>query len=382
MTHVGLICHGAGTTGNERYMVELIRALLSRDDDLEYTIFYTRESVRHQLGGAGRKVKFQRLRPESAWIRATISLPWTIRRSGVALVHGQYGIPPLTTIPAVVTVADIFVAERPDLYPLLHRLQLLYRIPRALNAAQCVIVPSEFTKQDIVSRYHVDPVKLQVIPLGASERFKLLSRIELERTRNLLHLPNKFILFVGALQPRKNLARLVSAFAAMPSEIRRTNPLLIAGPEGWMYADLQSAAQPLIREGTLRFLGYVGDEEVPALMNLATVFAFPSLSEGFGLPAIEAMRCGACLLAGRAGSLPEIIGEAGMLIDPFDTEAIRQGLTALLEDAPLRERLRERGIARASTYTWDRTAEATAGLYQEILQERGQRRTREIPCPV
>jgi glycosyltransferase involved in cell wall biosynthesis len=115
-------------------------------------------------------------------------------------------------------------------------------------------------------------------------------------------------------------------------------------------------------------------------MNLATVFAFPSLSEGFGLPALEAMRCGACVLAGRAGSLPEIVGDAGMLVDPLDTNDIRRGLAILLQDIALRERLRERGIARASSYTWDRTAEATAALYHDILQESGERLARGVPC--
>jgi glycosyltransferase involved in cell wall biosynthesis len=378
---IGLVCHGGGATGNERYMLELIRALLNRDDDLRYCIFYTHESVRSQLDDPGRQTTFYRLRPKTGWIRATLGLPWAIRRSKVDLVHGQYGTPPFTTVPAIVTVADVFVAERPDMYPLVHRLQLLYRIPRALKAARRVIVPSEFTKRDILSRYRVDPSKLHVIPHGVSDRFRLLSSVELKRVRDRLRLPDTFVLFVGALQPRKNLGRLVKAFGEMPPDLRRTNPLLIAGPEGWMYADLQRAAEPLLRDGTLRFLGYIRDEDVPAVMNLATVFAFPSLSEGFGLPAAEAMRCGACVLAGRAGSLPEIVGDAGMLVDPFDTNDIREGLKVLLANAALRERLRERGFGRASKYTWDRTAEATAALYREILQESGHRLAREVPCP-
>jgi glycosyltransferase involved in cell wall biosynthesis len=380
MTQIGLVCHGGGTTGNERYMVELIRALQRRDDeDLCYTVFYTRESTRAQMG-QGRNTRFYRLRPEAPWIRATLALPWAVRRSGVALVHSQYGVSPLSRVPTVVTVHDIFVADRPEMYPLVHRLQLLYRIPRALTSARRVIVPSEFTRREILSRYRVDPDKLHVIPLGVSDRFKRLPGPSLKSIRERLELPESFVLYVGALQPRKNLIRLVNAFRELPDEMRLANPLLIAGSRGWLNDELDNAAQPLLSEGTLRFLGYLSDEEVPAVMNLATVFAFPSLSEGFGFPAVEAMRCGTCVLAGRAGSLPEIVGDGGLLVNPLDSGDICRGLAVLLENASLRGALRERGVARASLYTWERTAHATVNVYQEILKASGRRQEGEVPC--
>jgi alpha-1,3-rhamnosyl/mannosyltransferase len=360
-------------------MVELIRALLRREEGRDYVVFYTREATRAQIGH-GAVARFHRVRPESAWLRATVTLPLAVRLSRVSLLHGQYGLPPLTDTPAVLTVHDVFVAENPEMYPLVHRLQLQYRIPRALKRARRVIVPSEFTKAEIVSRYGIDPVKIHVIPLGVSDRFQRLPQAQLQGVRDQLRLPCNFVLYVGALQPRKNLVRLVLAFAQLPAEMRRAYPLLIAGSHGWMNDELRRAALPILAEGTCRLLGYLSDEEVPAVMNLASVFAFPSLSEGFGFPAVEAMRCGACLLAGRAGSLPEIVGEAGMLVDPLDTQAMSRGLLTLLENPSLREDLRARGAARSLHYTWDRTASSTVAVYDDVLEECGSRRITEVPC--
>jgi alpha-1,3-rhamnosyl/mannosyltransferase len=266
-------------------------------------------------------------------------------------------------------VHDLFFADCPELYPPVQRLQLHLRVPRALRTARRVIVPSEFTKAEVLTRYGIDDRKIRVIPLAASDGFRRLPPSALVPARERYRLPEQFILFVGALQPRKNLARLIAAFGTLCGETRRRCPLVIAGPPGWMVGDVQAAAAPLVNEGSVRTLGYVPDEDVPPLMNLATIFAFPSLSEGFGLPVVEAQRCGTCVLAGDAGSLPEVVADAGLLVDPLDVGAIAAGLETLLANRELRVELAERGKRRASRYSWNRTAQATAAVYHEVLAE-------------
>lgn len=348
-------------------MYELALALLKRADPLRYTIFCTRESTRAAIASGGGDARFVDVRPEWAVIRSLLSMPLAIRCEHPDLVHSQYSIPRHVQQPAVVTVHDIFVFHRPDLYPWVHRWQLLHRIPRALQKAQAVIVPSEFTRQDIIEHCGVDAKKIRVIPLGIADRFRPLVPDECVAVRSKYDLPPQYVLFVGALQPRKNLARLFRAFAGLPASQRREFPLLIAGVNQWMYDDLRLAAAPLQAEGSIRFLGYTPDRDVPALMSLATVFAFPSLSEGFGFPAVEAMRCGTCVLASSAGSLPELVGDAGVLIEPSDVDAIRDALHLLLEDKERRVTLGARGQQRAAAYTWDTTAAATAAVYCEVL---------------
>jgi glycosyltransferase involved in cell wall biosynthesis len=367
VNHIGLVSHGGTTTGNERYMLELAAALLRRQDGLEYTVFYTRDTVRERIAQAGLAVGFHKLLSESKWLRPSVLLPLAIYRSRVGLIHTQYSVPAFTRVPAVVTVHDVYFARQPQHYPRVQRLQLSYRVPRSLRTARRVIVPSTFTRDDLLELYGLDERKLRVIPHGVSPRFQMLSSSALVPVQEKYRLPAAFILYVGALQPRKNLVRLVMAFGGLSKDLRHTYPLIICGTKRWMYKDLERAAKPLVAEGTLRFLGYADDDDLPQLMNLATVFAFPSLSEGFGFPAVEAMRCGTCVLAGRAGSLPELVQDGGLLVNPMDVSELGAGLEQLLQSMDMRSRLSGRGRVLAEAYTWERTAEQTARVYQEAF---------------
>lgn len=374
--HVGLIAHGGDrVTGNERYILELARALTDRPGDLSYTIFYTSEAARERIGARNGQVRFRRIWPENPWLRLSVGLPMALRGSGVDLIHCQYGLPAFTTIPAVVIVHDVFYARLPSLYPAVQRLQLQYRVPRALQAARRVIVPSEFSKRDILDLYDVDEAKLEVVPLGVDPSFRPMAAAELEPIRRRYRLPEEFLLFVGAFVPRKNLVRLVEAFRELDRPRRHACPLLLVGSRGWMSEPLRRAVEPLVTEGSIRFPGYIPDADLPGLMNLATALICPSLAEGFGFPALEAMRCGTCVVASRVGSLPEHLGDAALWVDPLNLDSIRAGLIRVVDDADLRSRLGAAARARACRFTWERTADAVAGIFRRELARSGDGRT-------
>ncbi len=365
--HVGLIAHRVPTTGSARYMEELLNALISRHPTFEYTLF----TEAHPFKGTDLKPQSHlRLWPvpsRSPWLRQLLGLPLAIRQSRVQLVHSQYALPATVACPAVVTVHDVFFARRPDLYPFVVQTQLRYRVPRALRKARVIIVPSQFTKREILSIYRVPAHKLRVIPHGIASRFRPLPARVVEPVRHRYALPGRFFLFLGALQPRKNLLRLIGAFNSLDRATRRAYPLVICGPPRWMYQEVLHAGQSLVDEGTLRFLGQVPDADVPALFNLATTFVFPSLSEGFGFPVLEAMRCGTPVVAANTGSIPELVGKAAILVDPHDIRQLSEALQFMIDDTGRRTRLSTAGRVRASTYTWASCADLTAAAYEAAL---------------
>jgi glycosyltransferase involved in cell wall biosynthesis len=188
----------------------------------------------------------------------------------------------------------------------------------------------------------------------------------LARVRSAYGLPGEFILFLGSLEPRKNLVRLISAYARLPHALRREVHLVIAGGAGWLNENVKRAA---IEHGVtdwVHFVGYIPDEDLSALYSLATVFAYPSLAEGFGLPILDAMQCGVPVLTSNVSSLPEVTGDAAVLVSPTNVDEIVDGLTRLLESDSLRAQLRERGYRRASQFSWERCARETLAVYQQI----------------
>jgi glycosyltransferase involved in cell wall biosynthesis len=285
-------------------------------------------------------------------------------------------LPPLHRIPAVFTVHDLAFLIHPETHLRSNRAYLAAMMPRYVHAASLVIADSDSTRRDVLARYAVAPDKVRVVPLGVEPTFAPLEPDQARRLVAERHgLAEAYLLFVGTLEPRKNLRALVEAYA----ELRRRRadlPLLaIAGAEGWWYDDLYRLVQRAGLAHRVRFLGRVADAELPALYSAATVFVYPSLYEGFGLPPLEALACGAPVVCADRSSLPEVVGDAALLVAPTDVRALAGALERLLDDEPLRRELRARGLARAARFTWARTAAETLQVYREAIQ-RGPRRGR------
>jgi glycosyltransferase involved in cell wall biosynthesis len=267
--------------------------------------------------------------------------------------------------PALTTVHDLSWLSYPDAHPV-ERVRFLDRhLPRTLERANLVLTDSDFIAAEIASRFAVPRAKIRTVPLGVDASFRPRERDERVTTLAKYGLQDSaYLLVVATLEPRKNLARLVRAYAGLSDALKTRHPLVIVGARGWLSGELERAIAPLEASGSARRLGYVGEEELPLIYAGAHAFAFPSLYEGFGLPVLEAMASGVPVLTSNVSSLPEIAGDTALLVDPLDDEALRRGLERLLEDASWREAAIPRGVARARAYPWSRCVDSTVDAYR------------------
>ncbi len=270
---------------------------------------------------------------------------------------------PLRHIPTVLTVHDLIYERFPRYHKRLNYLFLTRAMPLFVQRATAIIAISQATRRDLERVYGVPREKIHVIYEAPAPHFRPPPPSLIRRVRETYRLPPRYLLTVGTLEPRKNLVRLLRAFADVHAR-GLVDALVIVGAKGWLYEDFfREWARSPVRERVL-LLGYVPDEDLPALYAGATLFVLPSLYEGFGLPVLEAMASGAAVVASRAGALPEVGGRAARYFDPLDVEEMTHVIAACLEDADAREAMREAGRAQAARFSWERTAEETARLYR------------------
>ncbi|MBL8299925.1 MAG: glycosyltransferase [Rhodanobacteraceae bacterium] len=266
--------------------------------------------------------------------------------------------------PCVATVHDISYLRYPQFHPI-ERVRFLERhLPPTLARADALIVDSAYVRDELVNVLGVDLTKLHVVPLGVGAAFRPRDEAAAAVTLAGHGLRWRgYLLVVATQEPRKNLERLVDAYAALPQALRTRLPLVVVGARGWLDATLARRIEPLERRGEVRRLGFVADADLPVIYASALGFAFPSLYEGFGLPLLEAMASGVPVLTSNAASMPEVVGTAALCVDPFDVGAIRDGLQRLIEDQAWREQAVPAGLAQAAGYTWSRTVAATLAVY-------------------
>jgi glycosyltransferase involved in cell wall biosynthesis len=275
--------------------------------------------------------------------------------------------------PMVSTVYDL----SPLLFPEWHTSENRGRFKRKAQLiqehAQAVIAISQHTKRDLVTLLGVADERIHVVYGAADVRYHPLSeRAQVDRVIQKYGLPERdYILYVGTLEPRKNLVRLIEAYGAALARYGETfPPLVLVGGKGWFYEDIFRSVERLGLEQRVIFTGFVDDDDMPALFNGALIFVYPSLYEGFGMPVLEAMACGVPVIASNASSLPEVVGEAGIMVDPMDTDALAAALVALVEDADRRDALRAAGLMKATDFSWERAARETLTVYESVYSDR------------
>ena len=267
----------------------------------------------------------------------------------------------------MVTIHDLGYLHFPRAHRLLDRLYLDLSTRFNARAAAHIIADSQATKRDLVERYGVEPSKISVIYPGYDEEAfqPVREREAIEAVKARYGIAGDYILFVGTIQPRKNLVRLMEAFSLLKRQAADLQ-LVIAGKKGWLYEAIFRRVEELGLEGQVVFTGYVAEEGLPALFSGARLFVFPSLYEGFGLPVLEAMACGTPVVCSNASSLPEVAGDAALLFDPLDVEGMAAAMGRVLGDERLRAELIERGLQRARGFSWEKCARETLAVLESV----------------
>ena len=273
--------------------------------------------------------------------------------------------PPVHSGQLVVTIYDVSFLHYPELHTEMNRVHCLKGTWETAVHADRIIAISQNTKKDLVEYFNVQEDRIAVIPLAARKDFHPRPMEEVKAfVARRWGLDQPYLLSVGTIEPRKNLKHLIRVYCGLPKEIRNDYQLIIAGGEGWLSTDIYQSIVEMGAESSIRFLGYVPSSDLPWLYSGATCFVYPSLYEGFGLPALEAMACGIPLITSNTSSLPEVAGDAALLVDPLSEEELRSAIIKVVSDPTLRQKMSGKGLDQAKQFSWEQVARDTLKVYE------------------
>jgi glycosyltransferase involved in cell wall biosynthesis len=374
--HIGLNAHllslgqsyrGAGISW---YIVNLLRNLAQVSPDFfQYSAFLSDQAFQEP----SLRLHLSRLpthRPVVRILWEQFIQPLTLRQAGVDLLHALAFVAPLAApCPFVVTIYDLSFLRYPEAFRPLNRWYLTQFTAHSVKRAKAVIAISESTRQDVINLLGVPPERVHTVYCGADEKFRPLPPAKVDAFKADYQLPDTFILFLGTLEPRKNVDGLIRAYSSWRAREPDAPPLVVAGGKGWYYSKIFELVESLNLTESIRFPGYISQEELPLWYNAASLFVYPSHFEGFGLPVLEAMACGIPVITSTVSSLPEVAGRDGAawLVSPTDDEALAQAMAKLMANADLRASMSERGLAQAAKFRWEKTARETVAIYQKVL---------------
>jgi glycosyltransferase involved in cell wall biosynthesis len=365
-------------TGVERSILQLVRALPAVDAQHEYVLYFNfvrTEYVRrfeervHPLLSERVQARICRI---PNWVmriaRNRFGWPIDFTLGPCDVVHYPHPqVCPQRRGARIVTFYDLLPLSHPVHYPAAEWVERFRRdAPQAARQADAIIAISHYTKAELIRLLSVPPEQITVVHLGVDPVFQPGSPEDVAALRRRLGLPRPYFLFVGTAEPRKNLPHLLEAVARCQAAGLKGMDLVLAGTRSWGTAAAQTRVAELGMEDMVRFPGYVAERDLPALYSGAEAFVLPSLTEGFGMPLLEAMACGTPVVGSRTTSIPEVVGDAGLLFDPEDVEDLASALTRVVTDSALRVALVARGRARAAQFSWERTAKETLAVYEAV----------------
>ena len=377
MRRVGLNAHLLSLTesyrgaGVSQYIYQLLTHLPHVDPSFDYVAFVGDPDAR--FSGWQESVSgWRTAQPVARILWEQVAQPRVSQREKLDLLHAPVYAGPLTCpCPLVATIHDLSFALYPEMFPPFNRSYLQRATRWTARRAAAIITGSESAKGDILRLLDVPETKVRVIPDGVAEEMHPIDDPErIDALRRRYALPERMILFLGTLEPRKNVTTLIEAYALLQHRPDMEHRLVIAGGKGWYYEQVYATVKRLGLDDTVVFPGFIPQEDLALLYNATDLFVYPSLYEGFGLPPLEAMACGTPVVVSNTSSLPEVVGDAGVTVDPNDTEALAGAIWDLLKQPSRCRALREAGLARAKGFSWSTTAAKTAALYHEILEDR------------
>lgn len=372
---IGIDASTIGTMGGPRtYVLNLINSLLKTDRENEYVIFY---NSREHLGRfpQAKEIVVPFSNPFTRLIREHLLMPLFYKKERLDIIHNtKSAISIFKPCKTVVTLHDIIPLTNPETETFMARVYWSIQMPIAARRADRIITISEYAKKEISGYFGITSEKITVIPNCFEERFRPVSDTKaLDEIRSKYTLPESFILYVGTIQPRKNLNMLIKAFYNLKKNGKINKKLVIAGRKGWLYSSLFKLIKELRIEEEVIFTGFVPDEDLPYVYNMAYLFVYLSLFEGFGIPPLEAMACGVPVICSNTTSIPEVVGDAGILVDPYDQKAVEDAIISVLSDQARQEELREKGLKQARKFSWERTAVETLNVYRELYDNQHRR---------
>jgi glycosyltransferase involved in cell wall biosynthesis len=368
---LGQSYRGAGISW---YIFNLIKNLPAvSPDHFLYSVFLSDQAFKSQANSVS--LKFTQLPTYRPLIRIfweQFIQPAVLKQNDIDLLHAlAFVAPVIGSTPFVVTIFDLSFIRFPEAFRPFNRWYLRHFTSQSANRARAVITISESTRRDVVDFFNLPASRVHTIYCGVDEYFRPMSPANIAAFRAAKNLPEEFVLFLGTLEPRKNVDGLIKAYARWRKADSKALPLVIAGGKGWYYEQIFRQVEQFNLTDYIRFPGYVPQEELPLWYNAATLFAYPSFFEGFGLPVLEAMACGTPVVTSTAASLPEVTGYDGTarLVPPEDTEALSSALAEISHQPDLRAHMSEQGLARAAMFSWQTTAQQTIALYERVTTQ-------------
>lgn len=367
---IGIDAHSIGLQqgGNERYAEGLLKGISEVETkDFTFTVFFNNRTQIPGFLKENPSFEFETV-STSSLKRFLFELPLKVKKTKVDILHTQYHIPLFTNVPSIITFHDVSYLTHPEFFPYFEKIKMSFFMPYSVKKAKKIISVSEFSKKEIKRIYGIPENRICSIYNGISDEFKIISENDIQKTLKKYKIFTPYILTVSNIQPRKNLKGLVKSFFRILKE-NKNFPcnLVIVGKKLWLYDEIFSEIRNSEFKEKVIFTDYIDNSDLIGLYNGAKMFVYVSFYEGFGFPVLEAMACGCPVITSNVSSLPEIVGNAAIMVNPSNIDEISQAMITLYYDNSLQKRLKEKGYLQAKKFSWKECAQKTLEVYKEVL---------------